>query len=248
MNLLRLVFSYRRMCFRGRDPRFDAFRTRPFALLGFWLMQAIWTWANTAPVTLAWTIYRDVYYHHDTRAMYGRDLLAILFWASGLFIEALADEQRLHYLRTRKSSDKILRDGLWRWSRHPNYFGEIMHWFGISLACMPALESLAIQQPFWTRIVTLAPLLMTSFLLLAVSGMPLSEKYHAQRMYRHGNWSVYVDYLNTTSPLIPLPPNIWCRLPSFVKCILCERTSWSQPPSDASIHIRERESTDAATS
>ena len=85
---------------------------------------------------------------------------------------------------------QVCRDGLWRYSRHPNYFFETLFWFSF----LP----LALGTPYWW--VTLGAPLVMAFLLTKLSGMPMLEKEMAAR--KPG----YAEYMRQTSPLIPWPP------------------------------------------
>merc|ERR1719183_1575607 len=99
--------------------------------------------------------------------------------------------------------------GLWAYSRHPNYFGEILLWWGIWLVCITALDG-------WVLLAAvLGPLLITALLLL-VSGIPILEKQSARH---YGHLSQYLKYRDTTSVLIPLPSQAWTSAPKIVRFI-----------------------------
>ncbi|MBC7683525.1 MAG: DUF1295 domain-containing protein [Ferruginibacter sp.] len=108
----------------------------------------------------------------------------------GLLFEALADAQMAAFKARAPKADKIMNHGLWRYSRHPNYFGESCLWWGI------ALLALAGGGAWWAL---LSPVLVT-FLLLKVSGVNLQE----QHMESRG--PAYVDYARRTSAFLPLWP------------------------------------------
>ena len=110
-------------------------------------------------------------------------------WVIGFLFEAVADFQLAHFKRHRPASQSILKQGLWRYTRHPNYFGESLVWWGIYLV------SLSSGGPYWT---ILGPTFLT-FLLLRVSGVPLLEKKY------EGNQE-YLDYQKNTSSFIPWIP------------------------------------------
>jgi steroid 5-alpha reductase family enzyme len=104
--------------------------------------------------------------------------------------EGIADRQMERFRAAAANRGQVCRDGLWRYSRHPNYFFECVHW------C--AYVPLALGAPFgWVSLG--APLLM-AWLLIRLSGVPLMEAEMARR--KPG----YADYLRTTSMLIPWPP------------------------------------------
>ncbi|MEJ2402399.1 MAG: DUF1295 domain-containing protein [Xanthomonadales bacterium] len=117
------------------------------------------------------------------------DALAVAIWGVGMLFEVVGDWQLMRFQRNRASGDQVLDTGLWRYTRHPNYFGEALLWWGIYLLAAGA-------GAWWTLA---SPVLMT-FLLLRVSGVALLEKDIADRRPK------YRDYIRRTSAFIPLPP------------------------------------------
>jgi steroid 5-alpha reductase family enzyme len=117
-------------------------------------------------------------------------MLAVVVWIASVAGEAMADRQLQHFKADLANRDAVCRSGLWRYSRHPNYFFECVHWL--------AYIALSIGTP-WVWFTLLPPVLM-AFLLLKLSGIPLLEASMAKR--RPG----YADYMRTTSALIPWPP------------------------------------------
>lgn len=115
--------------------------------------------------------------------------LGYLVWVAGFFIEYRADKELAAFKSDAANKGKILQTGLWRYSRHPNYFGELVQWWGIGL--------IAAQTSFgWLGLV--GPLLLT-YLIVFVSGIPPIEK-------RRDNDKKYQDYKRRTSALVPWPP------------------------------------------
>ncbi len=117
------------------------------------------------------------------------DLVAFLLWAGGLFLEVIGVWQLAAFLKKPASKDAVMDRGLWRYSRHPNYFGEAVIWWGFFLFAVAG-------GGWWTL---LSPVLMT-FLLMRVSGVALLEKDIADRR------PAYRDYIARTSSFIPAPP------------------------------------------
>lgn len=116
------------------------------------------------------------------------DLGAVL-WLIGFVFEMVSDRQLARFRSDPANQGKVMDSGLWRYSRHPNYFGEIIQWFGIGLiAC----------QASWGWLGLIGPILLT-FLIVKVSGIPPIEK-------RKANDPNYQAYKQRTSPLVPLPP------------------------------------------
>lgn len=114
--------------------------------------------------------------------------IGFLVWAFGIIFEAVSDWQLQQFITKRKTKDAIMDKGLWKYSRHPNYFGEIMVWAGAGLVALSAGN-------WWG----LAGSVTIAFLIVKVSGVPLLEKKYA------GNPN-FDKYKQKTSVLIPLPP------------------------------------------
>lgn len=114
----------------------------------------------------------------------------LLIWLVGIFFEAVGDAQLTRFKQRPDSKGKLMTEGLWSWTRHPNYFGEATVWWGIYVVALSA--SLG---RFW---LIFSPLTIT-LLLLFVSGVPLLEKKYAGRP----DWEAYKK---KTSKFIPLPP------------------------------------------
>ncbi len=91
---------------------------------------------------------------------------AIFLWCIGMLWEALGDFQLAQFLKNPVNRGRIMKEGLWRYTRHPNYFGESLMWWAIFLIALPVAYG-------WTAIIS--PLVLT-FILLRVSGVPLAEK------------------------------------------------------------------------
>ena len=116
--------------------------------------------------------------------------IGIIIWIMGFSIETIADHQKFTFKNKNKTG--FITTGLWRYSRHPNYFGEMTLWWGLFLIVIPYLSGLA-----WLTI--LGPLFIT-FILLFVSGIPPLEKKYDQR---YGKLKEYQEYKKNTSVLIP---------------------------------------------
>lgn len=117
------------------------------------------------------------------------DFLGLALWLVGMYFEVLGDWQLARFRRAKRETGAVLDTGLWRYTRHPNYFGEALLWWGIYLIALSA-------GAWWT---VFAPLLMT-FLLLRVSGVALLEKDIADRR------PAYRDYIRRTNAFFPGRP------------------------------------------
>lgn len=117
------------------------------------------------------------------------DALAVLVWGVGFFFEAVGDWQMARFKANPANRGQVMRSGLWRYTRHPNYFGDATQWWGFGLLAGAA-------NGWWTLF---SPALMT-FLLVRVSGVTMLEKDLVNR--RPG----YRDYVASTSAFIPWFP------------------------------------------
>ena len=173
----------------GEDRRYRAIRERNephFALKSLvivFALQAVLAWIVAMP-TLAGVVGRQ--------SFGALDLVGIAVAFTGFAFEAIGDLQMAAFRMTSGTRGRVMDRGLWRYSRHPNYFGEALFWWGIWIVALAA-GGLAAA---WT---VLSPLLMTA-LLLKVSGVALLEKDIAERR------PAYRDYILRTNAFIPGPP------------------------------------------
>lgn len=115
--------------------------------------------------------------------------LGVIVWVVGFLFESIGDAQLRAFIQKPKNRGKVITTGLWKYTRHPNYFGEATQWFGISI--------IACAVPFgWISFIS--PLLLT-FFLLKISGVPLLEKKNAKK-------PGYAEYAAKTSVFVPMPP------------------------------------------
>jgi len=117
------------------------------------------------------------------------DLLGLFIWGIGFYFESTGDSQLKKFISNPRNKGKIMNEGLWRYSRHPNYFGEVTQWWGIFI--------MAISIPFGYYTI-IGPLTITT-LILFVSGVPLLEKKYAGR-------PDFEEYKKKTSVFFPFPP------------------------------------------
>ena len=110
-------------------------------------------------------------------------------WLGGFILESVADAQLQRFIQKKDNAGTLLTTGVWKYSRHPNYFGEAVQWWGIWLV------ALSVPGTWWT---ILSPILLT-YLLRYVSGVPLLEKKFAKK-------PGFAKYAQETSIFVPLPP------------------------------------------
>ncbi len=117
------------------------------------------------------------------------DLFGVLVWLVGFFFEVVGDWQLSQFLKDPNNKGHLMRNGLWRYSRHPNYFGEVTQWWGIWI--------IALSVPFgWLTVI--GPITIT-VLILFVSGVPLLEK----KMKEHPEFEAYARQTSRFFPLLP---------------------------------------------
>ena len=117
------------------------------------------------------------------------DWLGLCMSLVGFLWEAIADQQKNKFKSNRNNKDKLCRDGLWKFSRHPNYFGEALFWWGIFVLCVQ-------QIPWYLAIIGPA---LINFFLLKISGVNLLEKKYEKQSEFH-------NYKMTTNKFIPWFP------------------------------------------
>lgn len=188
-----------RIYLRGRgkpeDFRYAAWRAawgKTFVLRSFfqvYLLQGAVIFVVALPITLL--------------NLYGQDLgigvlglVGFLLWFIGFFFEAVGDAQLDSFMKDPQNKGHIMGRGLWKYTRHPNYFGESTMWWGLALV---ATDTLLFTLPVLYALVPLLGPVLITFLLLKVSGVPMLEAKFA------GNpeWEAYKA---KTSVFFPLPP------------------------------------------
>ena len=171
----------------GEDPRYVELLSRApgnpqlFALKRIYLTQGVVMWFVSLPVQVAMFTQGEA--NWVTAA-------GVLLWVVGFTFETVGDLQLTRFRNDPSTKGQVLDTGLWRYTRHPNYFGDACVWWGLSLIAFSS----------WPGVLTiLSPLLMT-WLLAKGTGKPLLEKDMSSR--RPG----YADYVRRTSGFVPLPP------------------------------------------
>lgn len=117
------------------------------------------------------------------------DYIGIIIWLIGFFFEAVGDYQLIRFKKKPENKGKIMTGGLWRFTRHPNYFGEAVMWWGIFLIALSVRYG-------WTAVIS--PVVIT-FLLLRVSGVIMLEK-------KYKDNEEYAEYARRTKAFLPWPP------------------------------------------
>ena len=153
-------FLFKRIKQDGKDSRFDTIKPVFLHFLMVWTLQGLWVSLTLAAGLAVMTSTRTV--PVDVTLIIGLTL-----WIGGFAIEVVADSQKRRHRAIEGNRHKFIRSGLWAWSRHPNYFGEIMLWIGIAVMALPVLQG-------WQFATLISPVFV--YLLLSkVSGVPMLE-------------------------------------------------------------------------
>ena len=174
---LRLVaFLASRVRAAGSDSRFDAMKYRFAWFLMTWTLQGLWVLLTAGAALAAITSPED-------RQIDAFALLGVALWAFGFGIEVVADEQKRRFRARPENLDRFITTGVWARSRHPNYFGEILLWFGVAVAAFPSLSG-------WSMVTLVSPLFVW-LLLTRVSGVPLLEAAADRRWAGNPEYEAY---------------------------------------------------------
>ncbi len=181
-------FLFIRITKDGSDGRFDEIKVNFANFLMTWMLQGLWVFltascalaamTSAASVPLGWVAY-----------------LGAAIWATGFGIEVVSDTQKNRFREDPSNAGRFITSGLWSWSRHPNYFGEIVLWIGVAVVAVPALSG-------WQFVTLISPVFVF-VLLTRISGVPLLEE-RAQKKW--GDEPVFQEYTRRTSVLVPRPP------------------------------------------
>lgn len=179
----------------GEDRRYRAMREHHgprfwwISVLTVFLLQGFILWIVSMPIQVAMVT-------AATKPLGWLDLAGVVLWSFGLFFETVGDFQMARFQADPQNAGRVMDRGLWRLTRHPNYFGDFCVWWGLYMIAASAGVS-------WT---IFSPLLM-SVLLLKVSGVTLLEKTITDRR------PDYAAYQARTSSFLPWPPSKSCSDP-----------------------------------
>lgn len=174
-----------RIVHMGRDARFDGIREKFWSFFKFWLFQGLAVWVIMLPVTL---------WFSRPGPLRPWMWAGALVWLAGFVIETVADQQKFAFKQTEQGRSRWTDTGLWRYSRHPNYFGELLCWWGVFLFAAPGLGR-------WIPFALLGPLAITGIPLFA-TGIPTLE---ASARKKWGDDPAYQAYRRRTRTLLPWP-------------------------------------------
>jgi len=182
-------FLFLRIRKAGEDSRFDELKPSFPRFLLTWTLQGLWVSLTLAAALAAITAIRRV-----ELGWLGYAGLAV--WILGFGFEVIADRQKSAFRADPANAGQFIKTGLWAWSRHPNYFGEIVLWIGVTLIAVPVLRG-------WQWVTLISPLFVY-MLLTRVSGVPMLE---AKADQKWGGQAEYEAYKANTPVLVPRPPS-----------------------------------------
>ena len=182
-------FLFLRISRAGKDSRFDDIKTQPPRFLLAWTLQGLWV-LLTAACALA------IITGGNREPLGVIGYVGIAVWTIGILLEIVADQQKSAFRADPANRGRFINTGLWAWSRHPNYFGEIVLWTGMAIIAIPVLEG-------WQWATLISPVFV-AFLLTKVSGVPMLEKAADERW---GGQDDYEEYKRNTPILVMKPPS-----------------------------------------
>ena len=181
-------FLFRRVRRDGGDGRFDWIKTDGLRFLMTWSLQGLWVLLTLAAALAVIT-------SDDREDVDAFLVVGMAVWLAGFVIEVTADRQKSAFRADPANDGGFITTGLWAWSRHPNYFGEITLWTGIAITAVPILSG-------WRWLMLISPVFVV-VLLTRISGILMLERRAEKRWGADPTFRAYTD---STPALIPRPP------------------------------------------
>ena len=170
----------------GKDNRFTVMKTKFWWFLFTWTIGGLWVFITMAAGLAAMTSAKVV-------PLGWFALIGIVLWLEGFLVEVVADHQKTRFRSKKENQGRFINEGLWSFSRHPNYYGEITLWLGIAFIAFPVLQG-------WQLLTLISPIFVY-ILLTRISGVTMLER-RADKKW--GDDPEYQRYKETTSSLIPM--------------------------------------------
>ena len=174
----------------GHDRRFNPIRNRFFVFFMTWTLQGLWISLTSAAALAAVTSELRV-------PVDGFLVVGVALWLTGFVLEVLADAQKESFRKVEGNRKRFINTGLWAWSQHPNYFGEILLWIGIAMIAYPVLSG-------WQYVTLVSPVFVW-LLLTKISGVRMLDT-RADRIWADD--PDYHRYKKATPVLLLKPPRV----------------------------------------
>lgn len=182
------TFLFARIKRDGRDDRFDRIKVDFGQFLMTFTLQGLWVFLTLAAGLGAMT-------SDSPKSIGVWAIVGLALWVAGFAIEVTADRQKSAFRSDPANKSRFITTGLWAWSRHPNYFGEILLWTGIAVIAFPVLQG-------WQYVLLISPVFVYT-LLTRISGLPMLE---AKAKAKWGDEPAYQEYRANTPALMLRPP------------------------------------------
>jgi len=182
------AFLFARVKAVGHDVRFDLMKYNFTWFLMTWTIQGLWVVLTTSAALSAIT--------SSSQKSFGWiGTIGVIIWLLGFIIEIVSDEQKRKFRLNTENQNSFINSGLWAWSQHPNYFGEILLWIGVSIVALPVLSG-------WQYVSFISPIFVF-VLLTKISGVPMLNSAAKKRW---GNDPEFQKYKESTPVLFLRPP------------------------------------------
>ena len=188
------AFLFYRVLKRGKDSRFDAVRERCLVFLVFWVWQMLWVFVVSTPV-----IYVNAVTLAEVPPIGALDWVGWALVVVGCVLQTAADLHKNAFRSDPANNKKVCDRGLWKYSRHPNFFGEVIIWWGVFIAGIPVF----VQSP--AGFATVVSPVFTMFV-LGFTGIPQAEGKASAAGTTAASEAQYVEYFRSTPPLMMCPP------------------------------------------
>lgn len=182
------LFLFNRVKKSGGDGRFDEIKQSAIRFFFAWSTQGLWSLLTLACALAIITA--------ETREPFGVvGVIGLVVWLTGFAIEVVSDQQKSAFRADPANKGRFITTGLWAWSRHPNYFGEIVIWVGMAIMALPILSG-------WRFVCLISPVFVF-ILLTRISGIPMLE---SRAKKRWGDEEAFRAYKKNTPALMLRPP------------------------------------------
>ena len=179
------IFLFIRVIKVGEDKRFHVWKKSFMLFFRTWTIQGLWVFLTAITAITAITSNND-------NGIEFTFYIGFSLWVFGFLFESISDYQKMIFKFNPVNKNKFIHTGLWSMSRHPNYFGEIIIWFGMAIMCVPVLAGL--------QYISLISPVFVYLLLTKVSGTPILEK---QADTKWGTNEEYKKYKKNTPEIFP---------------------------------------------